>query len=606
MLSKDDPTGKVAKPLAKIVPEEAVPESRQSLIKANILDAIKRRDLILFEKTVQTYLLDPKELISTFDDKKSILHYIAESNFADGMALALEHIQHDHPSQASEALNIKDYNGETPAHICCIYDAVETLEVILKSGLADLSIKNNMDQTPQMLAYENDSLCLNILNQGNLSHTRDTSHQTLLPSSQLAQTKDFLLKVDRLKIESSGGSGRSSLQLRSVNSIKKEARLNPETRLFKIIENLIADRLNFIDEEFIHDNESIVNTESKTLQDLKDLDNVQWLRPADFMSQELSTNISLFEGIDLGSVSNSPLAGCDLYSALAVMVEHPQRLLKVFNSKEVNPQGAYSVSLLVSGVTVEILLDDYFPCSKDSQPLFSKTSNNELWFILTEKAFAKLYGTYTEIKNIQITDALEHITGMPTSQHSLRDMKMDELWALMLENDKKNYISCAGSFLTAGDPQKNRIFNISRLCETQQYRLIKLKNSFLDFEWNGMFDDNSKLWTKELKEEVGFFTGEKNCFFMEIKEFKKYFDFISVCYYNDSWARNSNEVTVDHKKETFFELDIDKEMDVFISVHQKLAQFIETEPGYDISPIDFLIAEEVENGSFKKIGNVIF
>jgi len=590
-------------PRSKIVPEDMVidKEAKLASIKNNILDAIKRGDIILFEKTMHTHQVKPTEIIGPAEEKKTILHYIAEFNFSEAMDLALEYILQHQVSQAAQALNVKDSNGNTPAILCCLFDSAETLDILMGSGYVNLNLKNTMGQTAQMIATDNESPCLHYLTNPN---TRDTT-RTIIASSQqshsihspktqqLNPTRDEVVDTTMQK---------GSRQLRSIHSIKKESKISTDSRLYQVLNDLTAKNANFQDEEFPHDNDSLA-PEDVQQEFFKQFEAVKWLKAHQIFSGDIKS-LSLFEGIDINDVSQSPLAGCDLYSALAIMTEFPQRLLRMFTTKEPNKQGAYSVKILLSSTSVEVLLDDYFPCTKDNVPIFSRPNTNELWFLLAEKAFAKLYGSYSDIKNIQITDALEAMTGMPTAQFTLKDIEEEELWSNMLDYDKKNYIFCAGNNSASEDETKNRIFSVVRLYDTDNYKIIKLRDHFGDFEWNGEFSDGSPLWTRELRDEIGHYNGENNCFFMSIAEFMKHFEYLAVCFYHENWARTSEEVVVSHKAAAFFEILVDREMEAILSVHQKLPGFVDDE-GYDISPVEILVAEELqEEGLLKKVGKI--
>jgi len=304
----------------------------------------------------------------------------------------------------------------------------------------------------------------------------------------------------------------------------------------------------------------------------------------------------------LNDTSKSSLAGCDLYSALGAMTEFPQRLINTFIVKELNKYGAYSVKFLICGIPVEIVLDDYFPCNDSKNLLYSRPLTNELWFLLLEKAFAKLYGSYNEIRNVYISEALELMTGMPSYQHNLREINEDELWECMVNYDKKNYIFCAGTYLKENeDKRKNRIFAIVSLYENEQFKIVKLRDHFQNFEWDGMFSEKSKNWTKELREAIGYTKGERSCFYMELQEFIKHFEFLSVCHYHDGWIRNRVDACSDHKTTILFEMTIDQEMELFISVHQKLPRYVGESPEYDISPVEILLTEKLEDNTLRKV-----
>ena len=59
--------------------------------------------------------------------------------------------------------------------------------------------------------------------------------------------------------------------------------------------------------------------------------------------------------------------------------------------------------LLIKLVTIfkrrAVVIDDWFPCNKSSEsPAFTRANGNELWVLLIEKAWAKLFGSYENIE----------------------------------------------------------------------------------------------------------------------------------------------------------------------------------------------------------------
>ena len=581
---------------------------KQLAVKFRILDAIKRRDPILFEKTIQEYDVKSIEIFGSSSQQKTVLHHIAEHNFIEGMTLALEYIMQYHADDASKALNSKDASGNTPLITCCLYNSVETLEVLLKyEQHLDQTVKNLMGKTALEIAVESESPCLALLQPGGFSRSRATTgvvtHSTYLNHGATALTIPKAQPNKDDDVLSGKSSRRGSLVLKSVSTMTKDkTTLNPNTKLYHLLKQLEETNTNFVDEDFPHDVFSMVNQGS--VQDLTEkYDILKWERPPQFLKQPDFTNVKVFEAIELNDISTSPISGCDLYSALAAMTEFPQRLLKIFTTKEPNKQGAYSVSFLISGLPVEILLDDYFPCTTGFELLYSKPPSNELWFLLLEKAFAKLYGNYTEIQSVYVSEAFEMMTGMPSTQQPLRDAKAEDLWAALVEYDKKNYIVCAGTYQKLSNA--NRIFTIVGVYEVETVKILKLRNPFEDLIWEGNYANGSEKWTKQLREELGHYQGEKNSFYVEVNEFIQNFDFLSVCHYHDNWVRNDTEVTVGYGKSVYFELKLDKEMDVFLSVHQKLPRFMGDTTEYDISPVEIILAEKVNENEMKAIGNFI-
>lgn len=97
------------------------------------------------------------------------------------------------------------------------------------------------------------------------------------------------------------------------------------------------------------------------------------------------------------------------------MADKPERILKLFITKIYNGIGVYCVKLCHDGEWKAITLDDYFPCyNQYSGPAFSKANGNELWVLLMEKAYAKLYKSYARIERGFNIDAFSDLTGAPS------------------------------------------------------------------------------------------------------------------------------------------------------------------------------------------------
>jgi calpain-15 len=62
-----------------------------------------------------------------------------------------------------------------------------------------------------------------------------------------------------------------------------------------------------------------------------------------------------------------------------------------------NERGFYYVYIFKNGITIPVIIDDYFPCSVNGGPIFAN-STCELWALLAEKAYAKVHGSYWALR----------------------------------------------------------------------------------------------------------------------------------------------------------------------------------------------------------------
>lgn len=222
----------------------------------------------------------------------------------------------------------------------------------------------------------------------------------------------------------------------------------------------------FIDSEFPTTMESLLGfvEGQRTHQYL----NLKWHRPKEFFTlfsengklffkRKSHENYVVYDKINPEDIIQGRLGDCYFLAACSAIAIHPKRLERIFISgKHYNPRGLYAVAICINGIWEEIILDDYFPCSPDSQrPAFSYSKNNSLWMMLLEKAWAKIHLGYLNIACGFTGEALRDLTGAPTESHffDLQDSKSARVlteknqknWGLLVEGFQKKFIMCASS-----------------------------------------------------------------------------------------------------------------------------------------------------------------
>ena len=58
--------------------------------------------------------------------------------------------------------------------------------------------------------------------------------------------------------------------------------------------------------------------------------------------------------------------------------------------------------------------------------------------------------------------------------------------------------------------------------------MLKIRNPWGKFEWNGAFSDKSPLWTPQLKQELGVTAKDDGIFWMTLEDFIKDFEGIGI------------------------------------------------------------------------------
>jgi len=131
-------------------------------------------------------------------------------------------------------------------------------------------------------------------------------------------------------------------------------------------------------------------------------------------SEEKHLPITLFSDPSPKDVIQGELGSCWFLSALALLVEKPFLLLNCMVTQLHNARGLYQVRLCRRGEWVVVSVDDWLPCDKSGQLVFSLGRRRQLWVPLMEKALAKLYGSYEAIARGACADGLQSLTGEPS------------------------------------------------------------------------------------------------------------------------------------------------------------------------------------------------
>ncbi|CAK9090717.1 unnamed protein product [Durusdinium trenchii] len=126
----------------------------------------------------------------------------------------------------------------------------------------------------------------------------------------------------------------------------------------------------------------------------------------------------LFADVAPSDVCQGRVGNCWLVAAISAVAEFPKYLKgSVFITKKVSKEGKYIVKLYdgrkFSWVGIEV--DDYLPCTSwggdTPSLLFGKISEGKLCWPILEKAFAKLYGSYSQLSGGYQWVAWHHLTG---------------------------------------------------------------------------------------------------------------------------------------------------------------------------------------------------
>jgi len=276
----------------------------------------------------------------------------------------------------------------------------------------------------------------------------------------------------------------------------------------------------------------------------------------------------LFDGISPDDIAQGGLGDCWILAAIATLSDRPYIIQNCFKTKTFSKTGKYNMRLFDERKRkfVNITVDDYVPCL-NGEPIFIKLTSNEAWPLLLEKAFAKLYGSYSKIEGGHPVDAMRAITGYEAKSFYSERNKFDD--NLFKELQKFQICDC---LMAAGSKGKDETLAQGRdagtkkstivpghaysildiktpMLTTNNVRLLKLRNPWGTFTWDGDWSKNSSLWlTHPL---VALNIGRKDdksddgVFYMSYEDFVKHFDTIDVIFPNTNM--DSMTITITEK-----------------------------------------------------------
>lgn len=143
-------------------------------------------------------------------------------------------------------------------------------------------------------------------------------------------------------------------------------------------------------------------------------------------------------------------------------------------------------------------------------------TEEEVWPLILEKAYAKLHGSYEAIEGGWVDEACADLTNGAPGRFAFEEEEVEQmkvsgaLWQKLLEFIDKGVLLGAGS--TSGSDTestqlgivKGHAYSILDVMEIDGHQLIQLRNPWgNDAEWKGEWHDNDReRWTERRKQIV--------------------------------------------------------------------------------------------------------
>ncbi|UJR38585.1 hypothetical protein I4U23_031249 [Adineta vaga] len=328
---------------------------------------------------------------------------------------------------------------------------------------------------------------------------------------------------------------------------------------------------------------------------------IQWLRPDQINPSEWSQNSmnqwTVFRNPKPNDVVQGALGDCWFITALSVLAEEAEYLMKVLITKEYNPQGFYYVRLCKDGEWTQVIVDDRLPCTSNKRLAYSQAHRKQLWVPLIEKALAKLNGSYEAIIAGRCCEGLATVTGSPcetlilgkTNNPDDKNVDLDKLWLKLYHARSQKFLMCAmcsNNHISKDEFKSSGLLNIHayslqdiKQSNDGKHRLVKLRNPWGGtHRWNGDWSDDSSLWLensdlrKELLKEKR--SKRDGVFWMPFISFVKYFECVDICKIRPDWyeVRDSANFYPQQGMMQCYYLTIKHLTELDITLHRKISK----------------------------------
>jgi calpain-15 len=376
--------------------------------------------------------------------------------------------------------------------------------------------------------------------------------------------------------------------------------VNAPIKVDQLIKEFEAKKMQFTDSDFPPELKSLStrNLHPKW----KDF---EWKRPSQFLKPG---EIQVFDDIDPNDIKQGELGDCYFLCCLSVLAEKPELVKRLFLTEKYTTAGIYGVWLNNNGNWEEIIIDDCFPCSRRSGlPAFTKSNGNELWVLILEKAYAKMYGSYDVIEGGHPSLALRDLTGAPYD--FIESSDENEVWNYISDSNTKGYLITCYTKSTNVKEEQNPLgivyghaYSILDCAVVKgprgNDRIVQVRNPWGKFEWTGDWGDRSALWTEDIKKQVNFKDAEDGEFWMSVRDFVKYYEGVGICKFHSEYLYKS--IAFDHKvnktSTSMVRLIVTKPTHIFLSLNQKDDRCYEEKQGYSYSLARIMLGKITPEG----------
>ena len=268
----------------------------------------------------------------------------------------------------------------------------------------------------------------------------------------------------------------------------------------------------------------------------------------------LGTNPTLYkDGIHEHDMRQGFLGNCYFVSALSTLAGRLpgqiEALIVPPGDGAYSEAGVYGVRFKIGRRWRGVVIDDTLPQSSNGGLEFGKcVDEDEMWYPLLEKAYAKAHGGWAKIgcggvqafvwQELGAARTVEHLhfdngTADPTYGSG-------EMWRKVVEWNEAGHLLGASMPSVSQEKREairartglicNHAYSLFDAQEVDGLKLVRLRNPWGRVEWAGRFSDGSGLWTPRLRAKLKHTDAEDGTFCMLFEDFVTEFESLNVGY----------------------------------------------------------------------------
>jgi len=278
---------------------------------------------------------------------------------------------------------------------------------------------------------------------------------------------------------------------------------------------------------------------------------IQWLRPHE-ISQGYGLKPEMYVGErDRFDINQGEIGDCWFLASLANLADDHEAFNRVVPGKQEfrnGYTGIFRFRFFRFGEWVEVVIDDRLPTRNGKLIYLKAKEPNEFWSPLLEKAYAKLYGSYTALEGGLTIEASVDFTGGIPEMIDLSNLRMEKetlFYNMVKAYENKAFMSCSlsnsqyQSEATRLGLQARHAYTITKVVEVRSKRgrnsipLIRMRNPHGNSrEWKGAWSDKDSEWmslSDSVKRELGLTFDDDGEFYMNFNlDFLKYFGEVEI------------------------------------------------------------------------------